>query len=75
VAKPFAGTSSQTKKGLIESGAMVKEDFEESAPKRAEPIKPQVGKMIPESEAQKLRAKAKATTDKGWLKSKQKGKK
>lgn len=32
MARPFQGTSNQTKKGLIDSGAMVKEDFEPDEP-------------------------------------------
>ena len=74
MAKPFAGTSIQTKRGLVESGAMSKEDFEESKTATKEPIKPQVGKQVTQSQYAQLAAKAKASTDKGWLKSKQKRK-
>ena len=64
---PFAGTSNQTKKGLIDSGAMVKEDFEpDSGPPLSAvsgSIKRDKTKMIPLSEYNQRIAKNKKKKD------------
>lgn len=69
MAKPFQGTPNQTKKALVDSGAMDPRDFEPDVPASitSEGIKRDKTKMIPQAEYDATLAKGKAKKDANYL--------